>query len=429
MSASRTFFELDFLSTSAMELVELSLDQDIYEFIGRKLHDLAGDSYILVNSIDSTRDVFVLRSVKGLGKLLNPIQKLIGAQLVGFIAPVPEEAREVLTGTGLVKGPKSIYELAAGALPAPICGALEKLLKMGEIFGMGFCRHGRLFGDVIIIARAGQELKNRELIAAFVNQAAVALQRRQAEEDLYRLNRDLERIIAERTAELEEANRELESFAYSVSHDLRTPLVAVEGFSKLLEEQCAGVLGEDGLSLIAHIKHAASEMTGLINALLNLSRASKSAISMERINLSSMVASIARDLKARDPERSVDFVIQDGVTADGDATLLHIAMQNLLHNAWKFTAGIPKACIKFGIEPRKGKREYYVRDNGVGLDMGKASAIFRPFQRFHSSAKFQGSGIGLATVRRIVQRHGGDIRVESSAGRGATFFFTLDSHP
>jgi PAS domain S-box-containing protein len=224
----------------------------------------------------------------------------------------------------------------------------------------------------------------------------------------------------------EDANRDLESFSYSVAHDLRAPLRHLDGFSQALLEDCAERLDARGQKYLRYIRESAQQMAQLIDDLLALSRVTRGDLHRVRVNLSAMAGAIAERLRAAEPGRRVDFVIQDDAWADGDARLLGVALENLMGNAWKFTGKRDHARIEFG-QVRQGRSTVqFVRDNGAGFDMAHAGKLFGVFQRLHSSGEFEGTGIGLATVHRVIRRHGGRVWAEGAVDRGATFYFTLD---
>ncbi|HHU70389.1 MAG TPA: PAS domain S-box protein [Thermoanaerobacterales bacterium] len=226
--------------------------------------------------------------------------------------------------------------------------------------------------------------------------------------------------------ELEQVNQELEMFAYSVSHDLRAPLRSIDGFSQALLEDYEEQLDDEGQDYLRRIRAASQRMASMIDAILQLSRIGRYEMRRKQVNLSALAQDIAADLKVTDPDRQVEFVIAEGVVASGDPTLIRTALENLIGNAWKFTQKHENARIEFGVVRQGKKSIYYVRDNGAGFDMRYADKLFAPFQRLHSTAEYKGTGVGLASVQRIVHRHGGNIRAESAVGKGTTFYFTLE---
>jgi PAS domain S-box-containing protein len=234
-----------------------------------------------------------------------------------------------------------------------------------------------------------------------------------------------EEVLRRANDETAAANRELEAFSYSVAHDLRAPLRSIDGFSQAILEDNADQLDARGKSNFARVRAAAQRMAHLIDALLSLSNVGRAEMRTEKVNLSDVARSIAERLREADAGRDVEIVVQDGLRVEGDAKLLAAVMENLLANAWKFTSQTPKARIDVGLTSKDGEPAYFVRDNGAGFDMAYASKLFGAFQRLHRTAEFPGTGIGLATVQRIVRRHSGQVWAQGEVGGGATFSFTL----
>jgi signal transduction histidine kinase len=241
-----------------------------------------------------------------------------------------------------------------------------------------------------------------------------------------RLNDELEQRVKDRTVQLEASNRELEAFCYSVSHDLRAPLRGIDGWSLALLEDYHDKLDEKGRQQLQRVRADTQRMGRLIDDLLLLSRVTRDPIQQGPVDLSAMAQSVAARLQETEPQRQVELAVQPGLTAQGDARLLEIVFSNLLGNAWKFSGGRPLARVEFGRAAVDGRQAYFVRDNGVGFDMNYAQKLFGAFQRMHKASEFPGTGIGLATVQRVIQRHGGRVWAEAQVDRGATFYFTLD---
>jgi light-regulated signal transduction histidine kinase (bacteriophytochrome) len=265
----------------------------------------------------------------------------------------------------------------------------------------------------------GVALQHVELLAELRSEV---IERQQAEQQAQILNQGLRQAVIE----LRAVNKELEAFSYSVSHDLRAPLRSIDGFSQAILEDCQDQLNDIGQDYLRRIRSATQRMGQLIDDLLTLSRVTRSELNRESVNLSRIASRLCTDLQQSQPDRPVEFVIQPGLVAQGDAHLLQIVLENLLNNAWKFTAKRPHARIEFGTLPETGGVcTYFVRDDGVGFDMAYTGKLFGPFQRLHGMQEFPGNGIGLATVKRVVRRHGGRVWAEGAVDQGATFYFTL----
>jgi PAS domain S-box-containing protein len=275
-----------------------------------------------------------------------------------------------------------------------------------------------------------KQVESREVIKKLNENLEHLVQERTAElEKLYKevhdMNKELETRVMKRTLELEESNKELESFSYSVSHDLRAPLRSIDGFSNKILKDYHHLMDDQGKDYFSRVINASQKMGRLIDDLLKLARLSRVEISIATTDLSVLAELVAVDFKAASPERKVDFVIQPGLVAKADRSLMQIALQNLLGNAWKYTKNKPEAKIEFSSFQRDNKTVYFIRDNGVGFDMRYVGKLFGAFQRLHSASEFEGTGIGLATVKRIIRRHHGTIWAEGEVKQGAVFYFTL----
>jgi PAS domain S-box-containing protein len=259
-------------------------------------------------------------------------------------------------------------------------------------------------------------------------------ERRRVRNELRRLNAELEQRVIDRSAalelanrELKAANRELEAFSYSVSHDLRTPLRALDGFSRELLQKYGDRLDDQGRHYLRRIRAGTQRMGQLIDDLLKLSRVTRSEMRHERVDLTALAETVIAELREHEPGRTVTFAAQPGLTAVGDPPLIRVVLENLLGNAWKFTAKNPAPIIAFDQADDAGRPAFVVRDDGAGFDMAFAGKLFGAFQRLHSDREFNGTGIGLATVQRIIRRHGGEVWATGAVGSGAAFSFTLPS--
>ena len=268
--------------------------------------------------------------------------------------------------------------------------------------------------------------RNQELQTLNVQLNHEIVERKDAEQKVLQLNLELERRVRQRTHQLEIANKELEAFAYSVSHDLRAPLRAIGGFSQMILNEYNQKLDEHGAEYLQRIQNGVNRMSQLIDDLLTLSRINREELKFKPVNLSSLVREIVDQKTNENPDRQVEYKIQPDLEVLCDNRLMRVALENLLENAWKFTVNNKKTVIEFGYKKVSDSGWYFIRDNGVGFDMKYIDKLFTPFGRLHSAEEFSGTGIGLATVQRIIHRHSGQIKAESEAGNGAVFLFTLD---
>lgn len=268
------------------------------------------------------------------------------------------------------------------------------------------------------------------VLLAFIAVADITIQRSRKRElalvhDQLTERQEAQEELTKHTVALEAANKELEAFSYSVSHDLRSPLRSIDGFSLALLEDYSEQLDETGQDYLTRVRAASQRMAQLIDDLLQLSKLTRKEMQREKVNLSALATSVTEELQRNQPERQTKFIIGENLTTIGDEELLHVMLENLIGNSWKFTGKKADTTIEFNSSHNNGKSVYYVRDNGAGFDMEYADKLFGAFQRLHTISEFEGTGIGLANVQRIINRHGGRVWAEGTIDQGATFYFTL----
>lgn len=396
----------------------LSADNSIQEWVGvhndisdRKHAEqaLQESNSILRAVIEGTTDAIFMKDLQGRYVILNSTTaKIIGKPIEEIVGKNDIEVFPIEVG-------KQIEEIDRRIITSNTSEVIEEIVPMqGELrtflTAKTVCRNEQ--GKVIGLIGIARDISDRKRI----------------EDQIKELNQDLERRVEERTAQLEVTNKELEAFSYSVSHDLRAPLRSIDGFSLALLESYGEQLDEKGKHYLRRVRNASQRMGELIDDLLHLSRVTRSQMHFQTVALSEIVQAIAADLQHAQPERSVNFIIASDVVVQGDSRLLKIVFENLLNNAWKFTSKKLYSIIEFGTSLQPDSTiVYFVRDNGAGFDMTYANNLFGAFQRLHTIDEFPGSGIGLATVKRIIHRHGGRIWAEGAIDQGATFYFTLQN--
>jgi signal transduction histidine kinase len=376
----------------------------------------SGISYALARSMDVELAFF--RELRQ--RLLAGAALLLAAALAAGFVYSRRVTRPI---EALVEGTE---RLAAGDLSARV--EIRSRDELGRLAG-AFNQMAGEIQDLVEEERhlAADAAALSEKLAALNSDLQVQIaERRQAETEVKRLNEDLEARVAARTAELEAANRQLESFSYSVSHDLRGPLQRISGFSEIVLAEAGPRLDEDQRRSLERIRASALTMGGLIEKLLEFAHVGRCPLDRRVVDVSTLARGIAEDLASSDPSRSASFVIADELVARGDGDLVGVALQNLMSNAWKFTSHSPRARIELGVEAGNGDGPtFFVRDNGAGFETAEAHKLFRVFERLHSAREFEGHGIGLAIVKRIVEHHGGRVWASGSPGAGSTFRFTL----
>jgi PAS domain S-box-containing protein len=342
------------------------------------------------------------------------IRALLESAAQGILAETPD-GRIVLANA-------TAERMFGYARPELLSMPMDNVIRESAGKATGYRKDGSEFP--VEVSRSTFELRTGVRKVAFISDIT---DRKRAEAEVQQLNEELERRVQERTRQLQDANTELESFSYSVSHDLRAPLRSVDGFGNILLRDYGVALDPRAQDLIRRMRAATNRMGQLIEALLNLSRLSRQPVRRQEVDLGAVAESVATDLRSRDPDREVRIVIQEGgLTADCDARLMRIVLDNLLGNAWKFTRNCANATVEFSATETGTGVVFCVRDNGSGFNMEYKDQLFVPFQRLHGAEDFEGTGIGLATAQRIIHRHGGSIWAESEAGNGAAFFFTVN---
>lgn len=313
--------------------------------------------------------------------------------------------------------------LCKGQIPAEFCG-VSLILAGADVASF---KEWEVRGHVLDVEAAAIRDSTGELkqIVLVYNDITSL---KQSQQELAQFNAELEQRVSERTALYQELNSELESFCYSVSHDLRAPLRHISGFTSILKEEYSYCIDDVGRDILARIVRGSEKMGKMIDDLLLISRVSRSAMNFVDVDLTKLAESAASMFRETDPARSVTFKIAQGLFTRGDTALLELVIQNLIGNAWKYSAWVSEAVIEFGRKNVNGKDAFFVSDNGVGFDMNYRDKLFRVFERLHG-AEFEGSGIGLATVQRIISRHHGEVWAESELDKGASFYFTLPQHP
>lgn len=374
----------------------------------RELQELTERTALLSSALDQSPTAIVITDTSGNIEYVNP--KF--TELTGYWPDevIGQNVRILRSG----KTPPEVYSNMWGTITA---GREWE----GEIQNKN--KDGKLYWEQLRIS----PLRNPAgTVIKFIKVAEDITARKRTEEEIRKLNAELEYRVIQRNALLEASNKELDDFCDAVSHDLRGPLSRLQGFTNVLIDECADHLDGQGKLYVERISQTSRELKRIIDALLKLSQLTRRGIAHQNVDLSAIAHVVADGLKNSQPERRVDFVIAPDVNVKGDSGLLKVVLENLLDNAWKFTSKHQKARIEFGVARTDYKSVYFVRDDGAGFDMKYANKLFKPFQRIHSSDDFPGTGLGLASVQRIIQRHGGRIWVEGEVEKGATFYFTLN---
>jgi len=364
---------------------------------------------------------------------MSTVRGRIAARLPGLVALSRSRC-----APRLAAGESITHDLVRRLWPAAVIvpAALALLYVTGGTGNSGYGERAALDAVWLIVGTAAACLA--VVVASAVTVARSEARRRATEkvvaerearvaDEHAQVHEQIEQRVRERVAELQAANEQLEAFSYSVAHDLRAPLRSITAFSQALQDDHAEQLDPGGLDYLTHIRRAAQRMGHLIDDLLNLSRVTRAQLRRERVDLSVLARAVVARLRFMQPERDVEVIIEDGLIAHADPRLLDIVLTNLLGNAWKFTGKRARARIELAAIPGESPTIYVVRDNGVGFDPADAGRMFGVFQRLHPAHEFEGTGVGLATVQRLIQRHGGKVWAEGAVNQGASLYFTLDA--
>lgn len=414
---------------SGASIVNLELKVNRQDKVQRHMLLSAGflEDLISANVIDFTE---IMELNKEIRELDHAIQHMVDSVIItdkkGLIEYSNAAAERIfdfpingLTG-------KNILDLISISFPSFKIGELLKNLDERNAYEFVFSQNkkdGTSIQEYVTFSPIrGQNQKVNQIVCTGKDISDL----KKAEDEIRDLNARLEQKVADRTAALEKANQELESFSYTVSHDLRAPLRGMQAYASLLLEDYGKQIDETGIRYLNQIKSSSEKMDVLIEELLKLSRLGKTRLNREKINLAALAQEIINNLKNEEPERDVRVILPEAMVVRADARLMHIALDNLLRNAWKFTRKKEGAQIEFGSIEQENEKIYFVKDNGAGFEMKYADKLFNIFQRLHKEEDFEGTGIGLVTVKRILDHHGGKVWAEGEAGKGATFFFTLE---
>lgn len=404
----------------------LRTDGSVFEAeVVRSRIAFAGDTAVISFARDVTERARAMELQRRLAAIVESSDDaILGKRLDGVITEWNLAAERMYGYTAAEIVGKPVFLLAPPEKQDEIKDILARLAR-GERIERLETRRVKKDGTVFDISVTISPIRDKD--GTVVGASAIShdiTERKRNEAELERYRTHLEELVSRRTAQLEAVNKELEAFAYTASHDLQAPLRTIDGFLQMFFDDHRDI-DEKGRGQLERVRAASARMTSLITELLEFSRLSKREIHGAPVDLSALAASVVDDLRRAEPSRDVTVTVAPGLTAHGDEQMLRIALVNLIGNAWKFTSKTPHAAIEVGATPRDGGTTFFVRDNGAGFDPAYANKLFVPFQRLHLQQDFPGTGIGLATVRRIINRHGGAVRAEGSPGKGATFSFTL----
>ncbi len=426
----RRLENLAFLSRTAMAFVDMEDTDEIFQFVVEMVHAIQPHSCVAIGIHHPAENNFTIKGLAGDAETLSALRSILGFDLKGLTLPLDRVTymKVAFTMKGLNES-APLYHVFLEMYPEEVCRRIEEACDFGKIYTMGLFGKDGVFGHLIFAVRGSDPIANRELLEAFVNQATVALlrylARREAEEEIARTHAELERRVTERTSELQEANKSLEAFSGSVSHDLRTPLRSIDGFLGILAATHGREISPKGMELILKSRQNVGRMTEMIDAMLEFFRATGKELNRKEVDIRAMAGELVSELTGAEGDRRMEVKIGELPPCRADPVLLRQALQNLLSNAIKFSRNARSPCIEIGAKTDGGETVYYVRDNGIGFDMQQEDRLFRVFERLHEKEGYEGTGIGLAIAYQILRNHGGRCWAESEPKKGATFYFTL----
>ena len=386
----------------------------VLQLVADRARDLIMAENLLIPMLDQTREKYTYAAASG-----KDASDIVGSEFpvrVGMCGWVLRNEKPLLYGN-MCDANEWMLNNKTEWEEGDISALLVPLMVQHRIIG-GLSGTGKVGGGSFT-------QRDLELLQLFANQVSIAIENARLFQEVNELVASLEQRVIERTYELETTNQELEAFSYSVSHDLRAPLRSIDGFSLALLEDFGSQLDASGKEYLERLRANALHMGELIDAMLLLSRVTQAELHKTPLDLSAMASKIAAQLVRSAPERQITFTITPGMMADGDDSLITALLENLLSNAFKYTGKTTHAVIQLTLTQWQGTSCFCISDNGAGFNMAYADKLFKPFQRLHTTREFDGTGVGLATVKRIVHRHGGWIHAESELGKGASFYFTL----